>query len=107
MITAAHELNIKQAAVLRWMVGLFVGGVVAVTASVGYLLSHTDTRYAPRVEAAINAREVESLRERQLSFDEDLDAIQESLAVISVKLAKIELHLEQIRGVDAERTPAD
>ena len=110
MITAPHELNLKQAAVFRWMVGLFGGGVVAVTAAVGYLLSHTDTRYASRVEAAINAREVESLRERQLSFDEDLDAIHDSLAAISVKLARIEMHLEQIRGVDArrtQRTPTD
>ena len=92
--TTNKEIYDHQSSTLRWMVGLFVSGVIAVTSATAYLDHRASALYASRVEVSELRKEVAMVTDIYARKEQKLAQLESKQTATLVQLAEIRARID-------------
>lgn len=96
--TTNREIYEQQTTTLKWMVGLFASGVIAVTSATAYLDHRANAMYASKVEVSELRKEVAFVTDVYTRKEEKLDQLESKQTATLVQLAEIRARLDLLLG---------
>lgn len=94
MNPSSQDLYDHQSTTLKWMVGLFCAGVIAVTSATAYLDHRASSMYASHAEVLELRKEVSVMTDIYTRKQEKLDQLETKQTATLVQLAEIRARID-------------